>query len=283
MYKYVGKSLDSFQSAMQMLFLNQGYGLVEHIDCMALRNCSMELSDKMSFWFSPLVHTEEALANLSRLLDIENHLLVEKIISEDSYNNLILSKNSFVLGPINKKNLINKPDAYFYDGKRHYVYCFIEDGNIIIHEPDGAPYLKIGEKELLDFFKDRSSIYKISLDADASIKNPSKVEILTRWLECRSEMEKHPLNALNFNFNKVGKITSSNKLQRQYALQNYITQSYKIINFLNQNRSGKQANDFQELAEEIADIAINGEIHLLKQVIHQMENMKIKAILEDLN
>ncbi|MCT4688874.1 hypothetical protein [Vallitalea sp.] len=283
MYKYLGKSLDGFQGAMQMLFHDKGYGEVKDIDCIALRNCSMEIQDNMSFWFSPLVKTEEAINNLKNLLEIKDYIKVKKITNDNIDDVLTFDNQPFVLGPINKKRLYNKVDTQFYDGNRHYVYCFLVGKDRIIHEPDGVPYMMIGENEILNFLKDRNNIYKINLEVGGSIKQPTKLEILKRWIIRKRELDKHPHNALNFDFNKITRMSSSNELQRQYALQNYMIQTYKLINLLDKNTSITREDVFHELAERISQIAISGEMEMLSHVIGQVDQMIVKAVLEEID
>lgn len=286
MYFYTGKSLDGFENAINMLLINNGYEPIEYLDCISLRNCAMSNTDVMSQWFSPMVNTFQSIEHISMALGALKLFKVREIC-EIGKNDLFLTENnkSFVLGPINKKRLINKIDANFYDGNRNYIYCFFDKGQLIAHEPDGVPYVTLGEKDMESFMKGRRMVYQIFINPDQIIKKPDRKEVLQKWIDSMRTYKNHPDEIANIDYSKIKNLSASNELEWKYGLQNYMIQTYKMINMVlaNNKEIEKYSRLFQMYAEEVAKIIIKKENFKFNNVIKKIDNLLEQIITEEID
>jgi hypothetical protein len=285
LYFYTGKSMDGFENAMNMLFINNGYEEVKHLDCISMRNCAMSNAGAMSQWFSPMTSTIESIGHISQALGALDLFEVREIREIDKGSILQPQNKPFILGPINKKRFFNKIDANFYDGNRNYVYCFSVEGKLIVHEPDGVPCVTVDEKDIENFMRGKNMLYQIFINPNKTLKKPNRKEILQKWASCKSIYANSPEEIANYNYSSIKDLSASNELELKYGLQNYMIQIYKMIHMVLQGiTEDKQYSKlFEKYAEEIAVISIKKEFNKLANVIKKINELLMQIIMEEIN
>lgn len=285
LYFYTGKSMDGFENAMNMLFINNGYEEVKHLDCISMRNCSMSNAGTMSQWFSPMISTIQSIGYISQVLGALDIFEVREI-HEINRDSIMKTKDKpFVLGPINKKRFFNKIDANFYDGNRNYVYCYSFEGKLIVHEPDGVPCVTVDEKDIENFIRGKKRLYQIFINPNKTLKKQNRKEILQKWTSCKSIYANYPEEIVNYNYSSIKGLSASNELELKYGLQNYMIQTYKMIHMVLEGIAGdKQYSQlFQKYAEEIGVISIKKQFNKLTDVIKKINNLLMQIIMEEMN
>lgn len=283
MYFYTGKSLDTFEAAMNMLLMNNQYEFIPDLDCIGMRNCSMIHLNKMSQWFQPAINTMKSLKYIEEALSVEGLFEVRKV-NESNLCMMWKDDRPFVLGLVNKKKLFHKIDVNYYDGNRNYLYCFQWKGKRVIHEPDGAPFLLCDDKDVKNFMNGREYLYQIFINRNKKLQLVERKAILQAWLKCKYANSNNPNEIQNYDYSKINHLSASNEIELQFGLHNYMIQTYKIIRFLFKNSGNEESSRiFQKYSNIIADIAINKSICDLQKVLREMNDSLVTLIMEEIN
>lgn len=285
MYIYEGKQLDFFEDAVKMLLTNSNYAEVEDIDCISLRNASFINCGDIRFWFKSGVHVCECLRNIEIALNANELFRIKKLTEEEFDINSILEENMpFVLGPISKKSLLQKIDANYYDGERNYIYCFTYNGELFIHEPDGAPFLMVHTKDFSKMFEKKEYLFQIYVNQDVEISEPNRIKVLKNWLETRRASRLSPDDVSNYDYTELNNMNIANEISFGFAVKNYLIQINKMFKYLGKNSELKRNREvLKEYSSELSDIMLHKHYEKIHTVINHIDVHLISCILEEVS
>lgn len=227
--QYHGKSIDSFESAMTMLLINNGYSSIPHIDCISQRCFAFRvINNEMRNWLIPAIEPAKAVEKVFELAGIQN---MAEIIQNDSeiYDAM---EQGCLLGPIEERIRYGVSNIY-YEGKKKYIYiCGKNRDYFIIHDPDGFPMRFMKQGEIRNTYLITNGCIAVRLlHGGNQIVEFDFSKILIEGMRCRKKLD---------DWNDIEKliaIHSFNLPRRQelslhFGLYNYLLQTNKIIELM---------------------------------------------------
>lgn len=206
--KFWGRSIDTFEAAMTMLF--NGDRVINHIDCISGRSFSLcrEIGNML---YSCTLSDKDAVNNLNKYLGN-----VLQVVSPAG-----LSK-PFVLRVRNDLGVPTIFRKYYPEG--HYVYCTRKESKLIVHDPDGFPRIAF-DAERFDW--DGQSA--IVTTGDMLVTDINFIPLIDEMLAV----------------NRDAKINNSavNRIFLQYATRNYIRQTGKVIVLIKEIKEFSKTNE----------------------------------------
>lgn len=281
---YEGKHLDFFEDAINMLLIANNYTEIEDIDCISLRNTSFVNEGEIKNWFKPKINTYDGLKNIEQTICSDGLFSIRKITVRDfNFDRILVEKRPFVLGPISKRCLLHKIDTNYYDGDRNYIYCFFYDGRLVIHEPDGVPFLIVNDRDFLKMFEKREYLLMIQANPNLEINIPNKKILLKKWLEKKKLSKMQEYDISNFDYTVLENINNANEISFRFAIENYMIQISKIYRFIKRNAVVYQNQDIiNDYFEYINDILYSKQYSMINTIINNIDKFLISCVLEEL-
>lgn len=281
---YEGKHLDFFEDAINMLLIANNYTEIEDIDCISLRNTSFVNEVEIKNWFKPKINTYDGLKNIEQTICSDGLFSIRKITVRDfNFDRILVEKSPFVLGPISKRCLLHKIDTNYYDGDRNYIYCFFYDGRLVIHEPDGVPFLIVNDRDFLKMFEKREYLLMIQANPNLEINIPNKKILLKKWLEKKKLSKMQEYDISNFDYTVLENINNANEISFRFAIENYMIQISKIYRFIKRNAVVYQNQDIiNDYFEYINDILYSKQYSMINTIINNIDKFLISCVLEEL-
>lgn len=268
--RYFGKYIDTFEMAMQMLFIQKGYGQIKYLDAMGKRCFGFYNGTNGENYYVPVVKIEAAIDAIARHMSLENRLIAKHLVGMEAVQ--ACDEGGIVYGPVAEESIICQPANMYYHGKNRFFYIRRESGNYYtITDPDGFPGVIYTKKELERFFLVESGI-TISLYENDGVHgekgNIGKIwnEGLSFYTKVIKSVERTTAKKESFDdYNDI----SSKRIALWYGVVNYIQQIEKVRELHTQVKK-VQADDrtIRKLQSDMLKEAEKGKTSSLSEIEH---------------
>lgn len=226
--RYHGKSIDTFEDALSMLYRNNGYSPEKYSDCISGRSFIFRLNqeDKRN-WISTGISAEEAVHSVA----LYNNLSEETSIIYDYKDFWPVMESGCLIGPVDILER-NEVQTFYYNGNRRYLYvCGKKDGMYIVHDPEGFPVQLFERDEFITAYDLKQSI-AVRMKAGGCQKKTIPIYDIIRFQIRRRKVDE--------NWNFKGNVENwfclyegrKKELAIQYGWNLYLQQIWKIVELL---------------------------------------------------
>ena len=247
--QYHGKSIDTFEDAVTMLFLNRGYDIFPHIDCISLR-CFVFQVNKQDWknWLVPVMDHKSAVNRLFSFCGLMEYMKLE--CEKDALWKMM--EYGCLVGPVSERKPYGIYSLY-YDGYKKYLYvCGKKNGLFVVHDPDGFP-MRLLKKEDFENYYDLSRAIAVTLEEGGNlIKEIDYLQVLRAGLNYRKKIEnKESIDAWSWVI--CGKVNRFQNISVVNGLYNYLLQICKII-CLSENMGSSWSSEMDKLNMVIKEL-----------------------------
>lgn len=265
---YTGKNIDTFEAAMQMLFIHNGYGIINHIDAMGKRCFGFYNGRSSNSYYIPVVNIETAIRAIAGHMDLEGRLTAKRLSVPE--NIMACGERGIVYGPVTGESIIRRVQNLYYSGENRFFFIKKEVGeSYIIADPDGFPAAYYTKEEMEKFFLKEDGVTVMLAKNDGQHgKNGSIKKIWTEGWEFYRKKARYIERATGNikSFDGFGG-RSGERIALRCGVANYIQQMEKIW-YLRGQIIGKQKDDggLRLLQSNMQNEAEHGRIELLPEI-----------------
>ncbi len=265
---YFGKYIDTFEMAMQMLFIQKGYGQIKHLDAMGKRCFGFYNGTNGENYYIPVVEIEAAINAIARHMNLENRLTAKHLVGMEAVQ--ACDEGGIVYGPVVEESIICQPANMYYHGKNRFFYIRRESENYYtITDPDGFPGVIYTKKELEHFFlAERGMTISLYKNDGVHGEEGNIEEIWNEGLSFYTKVVEsvERTTAKKESFNDYIDI-SSKRIALWYGVMNYIQQIEKVRELHIQVKN-MQTDDrtIRKLQSDMLKEAEKGKISALSEI-----------------
>lgn len=244
---YRGKSIDTFEDAVNMLLANSSYSPIPYADCVSMRAFAFQIN--MNDWRNWIIPYKEPAAAIQELMTFCGLAEQTTITPIREAIDIPISQGC-MLGPVQDK-APHGIQPFYYEGQKKYLYVWGKgNGIIMVHDPDGFPMRKLKMKQFYDEYGLKGSI-AVALKADGRQKNGQDYgEVLRKGILYRTLWE--DWSALKPLWSTSGKKAGRiEQISLSFGLYNYLLQTCKII------QMAEKASDVNQKYRNILDAAVS--------------------------
>lgn len=263
---YIGKTIDTFCSALNQLTDCERIAKISSPDCISLRAFGFCADGGAAEWFRPLINTENAIRKLG---DAGGGSLSAVRLGKDSH--MMELPEAFVFGPV--KNGIAAPaiSDYYYRGGGRYLFVQRRNKEYQVFDPWGFPALRMTQEELLPLADYQSGCCIIYLREESNCRNFISQEfscemILRRGIEYHKAIRNFEEKSI---IGAIGRYTGSQseKIALQYGIMNMIQMLDKV--FLLVGKCGRQdiKTEYTEKKQRLFRMMESGNIEELPDIL----------------
>lgn len=175
---YVGKYLDTFESAFSQLLACAGRSQTSFIDCLSLRCFGVRTEDAVRTWFRPFISAIGALSALSEALGVE---VCYKVIH--SAAEIPDECCGMVIGPLKGGVAVLELCDYYYHGAGRYVFVQkSSEGAFMVFDPHGFAGLSLLNGQMDELLGGSEPICAWLSSGEVSVTMNTPEDILLRGL-----------------------------------------------------------------------------------------------------
>ncbi len=266
--QYTGKYIDSFAAAMQMLFLQKGYGEIRHLDAMGKRCFGFCNGTDGYSWYLPAADVETAVLGIARQINLEGKLTAGKSrVMERLHDD-----GCIVYGPVTLESVVQRPDAMYYHGGNRFFYISREEESVYaVTDPHGFPAVLYTQPELEGLFRAENGTAVSVCESDGVHgRGEDPGEIWRAGLAFHQEIAaKAAASTLKRESFTSYADLSSRRIALWYGVINCIQQTEKAWH-LGRQAMGAYGDErrLRELQSGMLKAAETGEIRLLPEIEH---------------
>ncbi len=263
--QYVGKYMDTFEAAMQMLFLQKGYGKITHLDAMGRRCFAFCHGTDGYGWYLPVVGAERAVHDIAIQMKLENRLTAGRFPAMER----LREEGGIVYGPVARAAVLQRPDIMYYHGENRFFYISREEGDVYaVTDPSGFPGVLCTEAELEEFFRVENGI-TVSLCENDGLQGQG-ADLKQIWSLGVAFHREMTGNAENSTLKKESLDAyvhlSSSRIALWYGVINFIQQTEKVFRLRTQvGGSGGSDRKLRELQSGMLKAVEEEKVYLLPE------------------
>lgn len=263
---YSGKTIDSFENAMNQMLDRQCGFAVKNLDCISLRNFGYGMGEHLKEWFSPLISLEKATENLSEVL--KGKFVCRKFSLSENWE---IPYGGVVIGPLSKGIAAPEIRNYYYTGKGYYVYVDkSKKDKVEVFDPQGISGLTIEKKEIIELAIEET-IHEVYLGNSGISNCNDNEEILARGLMFHEKVQMQEKDYIDKAVSEYIPNTG-NKIALRYSIINLLLQMDKIFSLAEENNmlSIEAANDYMRCKKQLYDIGNNENVCKIQEVVSRI-------------
>lgn len=168
---YCGKSIDTFERALNALIRTCGGSSIEDADCISLRCFAFRFSGEVKEWFMPLIPDEDAARRISSYV---SGGILEVCKPED-----IRLRNHECFMLAGKSPIFTQYDLreLFYSGAKYYALCRKKAGLVLINDMT-QNYSDYVEPDELEGWLNSECEYVLRIHGKPELLSPSFMDVI---------------------------------------------------------------------------------------------------------
>lgn len=263
---YVGKTIDTFCSALNQLMEYKRLPKISSPDCISLRAFGFCADGGAAEWFRPLIDTESAVRHLGEATEIP---LSAVRLGKDS--RMMELPEAFVFGPVKYGIAAPAVSDHYYRGSGRYLFARRQEKEYEVFDPWGFPGFWMAREELLSLADHQPGCGMVFLrdGSDHRKRIPRELScetVLRRGIEYHKEicdLEKRSIAGAVRRYAGV----QSEKIALRYGILNMIQMLDKV--FLLAVKCGRQdiKPEYDERKQRLFRMAETGNIEELPDIL----------------